>query len=145
MVRLERELDRHYRSTLRAIDNGRFETAKRRLDAYTHFAETYLETASARGVKISEGAASSASFVDWPTPLQIARYAHAAIYATIHSQNLELISYAAYLPVRFLQMSVAHKPESTEGMGRCWSGWGSEGMGMAGTALIPTDRGWFVV
>ena len=36
-------------------------------------------------------------------------------------------------------------PESTEGMGRCWSGWGSEGMGMAGTALIPTDRGWFVV
>ena len=39
----------------------------------------------------------------------------------------------------------AAKPESTEGMGRCWSGWGSEGMGMAGTALIPTDRGWFVV
>ena len=36
-------------------------------------------------------------------------------------------------------------PESTERMGRCWSGWGSEGMGMAGTALIPTDQGWFVV
>ena len=46
---------------------------------------------------------------------------------------------------RNLFLSCEPKPESTEGMGRCWSGWGSEGMGMAGTALIPTDRGWFVV
>ncbi len=36
-------------------------------------------------------------------------------------------------------------PESTEGMRRCWTGWRSEGIGMAGAGLIRADRGWFGV
>ena len=38
-------------------------------------------------------------------------------------------------------MTLCPYPESTEGMRRCWSGQVSEGMGVSGTALIPTDWG----
>ena len=65
--------------------------------------------------------------------------------ATLGFRGEALPSIAAVSVLTCVTCTADAKPESTEGMGRCWSGWGSEGMGMAGTALIPTDRGWFGV
>ena len=106
---LERELALHYESTIRAIENGRIGLAKRRLEAYPRFAESFLDTAAHRGVLFSASTALSASILDWPTPTQIGRYAQRAITAAMRSRNAELISEAAYVPVRFLRLSVAHK------------------------------------
>ena len=107
-IDFERELARHSESTLRAIDSGRIDLAKRRLTAYPKFATTFLEAAAERGVFFSDESTPSISFLDWPTPLQIANYAKRGAMAAVGTQNSELVSEGAYLPVHFLELSVTH-------------------------------------
>ena len=108
-MELERDLVLHYESTIRAIETGRLDLARRRLGAYPIFAESFLKAAADQGVQFSESAASSASMFNWPIPVQIGAYAQKAVEAAIRSQNDDLISDAAYIPVRFLRLSVEHK------------------------------------
>ena len=108
-MELERDLVLHYESTIRAIESGRIELARRRLGAYSIFAETFLEAAAHYGVHFPESEARSASLFDWPIPIQIGTYAQKAVEAAIRSQNTELMSDAAYTPIRFLRLSVQNK------------------------------------
>ena len=105
----ERDLALHYESTMRAIETGRIDLARRRLMAYPVFAESFLKAAADHGVQFSESAAQSVSLADWPTAIQLEAYSHKGIEAAIRSQNVELISVAAYIPFQFLEMSVRHK------------------------------------
>ena len=108
-IDLERELARHSESTIRAIDSGRIDLAKRRLAAYPRFARAFLEAAAERGVFFSDESAPSVSILDWPTPLQIADYAKRGAMAAVGTQNSELVSEGAYLPAHFLELSVTHR------------------------------------
>ena len=108
-IEFERELALHSESTIRAIESGRVDLAKRRLAAYPRFATAFLEAATNRGVFFSDESAPSASILDWPTPLQIARYAQKGAIAAVSTQNLELIREGAYLPLRFLELSITHR------------------------------------
>ena len=105
----ERDITLHYESTMRAIEVGRVDLARRRLMAYPVFAESFLKAAADHGVQFTESAAQSVSLADWPTAIQLEAYAHKGIEAAIRSQNVELISVAAYIPFQFLEMSVRHR------------------------------------
>ena len=108
-IDLERELALHSESTIRAIESGRVDLARRRLTAYHRFAGAFLEAATNRGVSFSDEAALSVSFLEWPTPLQLAEYAKKGAIAAVGTQNSDLIREGAYLPLRFLELSVTHR------------------------------------
>ena len=109
MTLLEQELNRHYQSTREAIRSGSLNTAMGRLDAYIRFAKTFLQTVSSRGVQFTEDASSYPSYHDWPTSARIIRDTQNAIDDAIKSENATLISHAAHLPIRFLELSLAHR------------------------------------
>ncbi len=106
---LDRELLLHSEATIRAIETGRVELAKRRLNAYRKFAESFLDAASARGIVFSDESALSLSAFDWPTPIQIVEYAKKGALAAIRSKNPDLLWEGARVPIPFLRLSVIHK------------------------------------
>ena len=105
---IEEELALHYESTIRAIDTGRVEVAKRRLNAYHRFAESFLGMAAEKGVSFSDESAPSVSLSEWPVPLQIAEYAKNGVLAAISTQNSELVWEGATAPIGFLELSVKY-------------------------------------
>ena len=106
---LDRELLLHSEATIRAIETGRVELAKRRLNAYHKFAESFLDAASAQGIVFSDEPALSFSAFDWPTPIQIVEYAKKGALAAIRSKNPDLLGEGARVPISFLRLSVVHK------------------------------------
>ena len=103
---LERELALHHEATLRAVETGRVDLAENRLKAYVEFAKAFLDAAAKREVRFSAQASRSVTMMDWPTPTQIGQHAWDGVAAAIRSGNRKMILAAAYLPVRFLDMSV---------------------------------------
>ena len=103
---IEQELASHRDATLRAIESGRVDLAKRRLEAYVNFAEAFLEAATKEGIKFSQEYTRSVSFLDWPTATQIIEGAYDGIMAAVKSDNHEIIANAASLPIQFMRMSV---------------------------------------
>jgi|GEM_PF-3858242 len=108
-MEIERELAQHHIATLRAIETGRVELAKRRLKAYVTFARAFLDAANKRGVNFSLDTSRSVSMMDWRTPILIIDHAYDGILAALKTSNQELISAATMIPIHFMEMSVEKK------------------------------------
>lgn len=100
------ELEWHKIATLRAIETGHVSMAKRRLDSYVLFSETFLRELDLRGIKFSSEQAQSVSYLDWPFAVQMVRHIHEVVLAALDTGNREMIWTVLYQPIRFMKISV---------------------------------------
>lgn len=100
------ELEWHKIATLRAIQTGHMPMAKRRLDSYVLFSETFLKELDSRGIKFTSEQAQSVSYLDWPFAVQIIRHIHEVVLAALDTGNREMMATVLYQPIRFMRMSI---------------------------------------
>ncbi|NQT72025.1 MAG: hypothetical protein HQ553_04555 [Chloroflexi bacterium] len=102
---LDHHLEHHLDTTIAAINNGRTEIARKRMNAYVEFTKTFTETRQSLGVQYSPNTVKSVSSLDWPLLARLEGNTFRIIECCANSQHRDMLDACLEMIYRLLKLA----------------------------------------